>query len=254
MLNQFLLGDCFDVMPHIPAGSVDLILADLPYGVTNCKWDSVLPLDNLWSEYKRVLKPAGAVVLTATQPFTSALLMSNPAWYRHVWVWEKDQPSNFLNAKKAPLNYHEDILVFCRKGTLYNPQMVFVGKESHKPKLSKHKSSVYNTDFDITFTPSKYRYPKTIIKFNKTKHNQKDGGLHPTQKPVPLFEYLIKTYSNEGEVVLDNTAGVATTAIAAINTGRQYIAIEKELKYWQLGTERIATHLESRQLKMDLAS
>jgi site-specific DNA-methyltransferase (adenine-specific) len=248
-LNQFLLGDCFDIMPTIPAGSVDLVLADLPYNTTNAEWDrQPINLPALWAEYKRVLKSSGVVVLTASQPFTTLLISSNLKWFKYNVVWVKQRPSGHLDSWKKPLKAHEDILIFSKFQGTYNPQgLVKVEKKSRVINSGVLYNKANLTDYKQEFS----NFPRTIIKFSiDTNHATR---LHPTQKPVPLMEYLIKTYSNECEVVLDNTAGVATTAIAAINTNRHYIAIEKELKYWQLGTERIASHLECRQLKMELA-
>jgi hypothetical protein len=231
--NRFLLGDCFDRMREIADGSVDMVLADLPYGTTQNKWDSVLPLDALWAEYWRVCRPGAAVVLTAAQPFTSALVMSQPRAFRYSWVWEKDNPSGHLNANRAPLRAHEDILVFCQQGAPYNPQ-----KTSGHPRKTAYRTGGSDNYGDQK--PSGYsstdRYPRSVQQFAG---HLKAGNDHPTQKPVALFEYLIRTYTNPDALVLDNTAGSGTTAIAALNTGRRFICIEREPDYYWPAVARV---------------
>jgi len=224
-------------MPRIPDKSIDMILCDLPYGTTANKWDSTIPLDKLWIQYERIMKDSGVIVLTASQPFTSQLITSNLNMFRYCWVWEKDQAPNFLMAKKQPLKKHEDICVFSKKQTVYNPQMV--GSEKRE---IKRKKSVVSHNYHAGHQgmkrdeKSEYegRFPTTIIRFNK------ERGLHPTQKPVALFEYLIKTYTNEGDIVLDNCIGSGTTAVACINTKRNFIGIELEEKYYKIALVRIA--------------
>ena len=246
MRNQAFNADCFDVFPLIPDGSIDMILCDLPYGTTACKWDTILPFDKLWQAYERIIKPNGAIVLTASQPFTSALVMSNKKLFKYTWVWEKSNTSNPLNAPYQPLKVHEDIVVFSQsastysiKGSMkYSPQKIkgvyYKGGTRKGGKMEFHTDPsgyIYNGSDD--------RYPRSVLKINEEK------GLHPTQKPVALMEYLIKTYTNEGDLVLDNCAGSFTTAIAAINTNRNYICIEKELDYYNKGIKRIESHLKS---------
>jgi len=204
-------------------------------GTTACKWDSVIPFEPLWAEYERVIKDNGAIVLTASQPFTTVLANSNLRLFRYAWVWEKEQGVNFLMAKKQPLKVHEDILVFYKKQPTYNPQMT-----KGKPYISGKGDSgeVTGRVKKIQTKNEGTRYPRSVIKFNR------EVGLHPTQKPVALFEYLIRTYTNEGEVVLDNCIGSGTTAVAAINTNRQFIGIEREAKYVEIANKRIAEALK----------
>ena len=234
-LNEIHHGDCLDLMRHIPDGSVDMILCDLPYGTTACKWDTIIPFAELWAHYERVIKPNGAIVLTASQPFTSALVMSNPKLFRYEWIWQKEQGVNFQLAKKQPLKNHESVLVFSAKSHEYNPQglrKVSIQKSNagkYGKVLSNHgqeKTAAYVQEFS--------NYPKSIQAFSRT------TGLHPTQKPVALFEYLIRTYTNPGEVVLDNCAGSFTTAVAAENTGRRWLCIEQEAKYCDIARARLA--------------
>jgi site-specific DNA-methyltransferase (adenine-specific) len=238
LLNRVTQGDCLEVMRLIPDKSIDMILCDLPYGTTACKWDSVIPFESLWAEYERVIKDNGAIVLTASQPFTTVLANSNLRLFRYAWVWEKEQGVNFLMAKKQPLKVHEDILVFYKKQPTYNPQMT-----KGKPYISGKGDSgeVTGRVKKIQTKNEGTRYPRSVIKFNR------EVGLHPTQKPVALFEYLIRTYTNEGEVVLDNCIGSGTTAVAAINTGRQFIGIEREPEYVEIANKRIAEALAARQ-------
>jgi site-specific DNA-methyltransferase (adenine-specific) len=233
--NQIYHGDCMELLPLVPDASVDMVLCDLPYGTTQNKWDSVLPLDRLWVQYKRVVKPDGAIVLFSQGIFTARLILSNQSMYKYSLVWDKVLISGFLNAKKRPLSSHEDIVIFYEKLQTYNPQR-FKGDKNHGSKTIKsipvgnygQRMVVDNTD-DL-------KYPRSILRFAKPSSLV---TLHPTQKPVPLCEYLIKTYTNPGEIVLDNCLGSGTTAIACINTGRQYIGIEKEEQYFNVALERI---------------
>lgn len=242
-------GDCLDKMEKIKDHSVDLILCDLPYGTTACSWDSILDMEQLWSRYRRVIRKNGAIVLTAGQPFTTALINSNSEWFKYSWVWEKNHPSGFAQAKNKPLAAHEDILIFSSGVTVhasqsknrmpYFPQgleridktvrnggrkegraSAFVERKSHKP--------TYMQEFT--------GYPRSVLKFNSVAHGSAE---HPTQKPVDLMEYLIKTYSNAGQTVLDNCMGSGTTGVAAVNTGRNFIGIEKDASYYHLAVERI---------------
>ena len=224
-------GDCLEVMTSISDKIVDMILCDLPYGTTQNKWDSIIPLDALWFEYMRIVKPSGPIVLTAAQPFTSKLIMSNLDNFKYSWIWSKSQVSGFLNAKRQPLREHEDILVFYGKQCTYNPQMV---KGKMQLKNTGDKSDNYN-DFVAQPHYSNEYYPKTILNFPL----QRFKGGHPTQKPVPLFEYLIKTYTSPGDTVLDNCAGSGTTGVACLNTGRNAILIEREPKYCEIIRKRL---------------
>lgn len=225
---RLINGDCLAVMPTLEAGSVDLVLSDLPYGTTACKWDTVIPFEPLWACFKWVLKPKGAVVLTASQPFTSMLVMSNREWFKYDDVWDKvNRFTGFLDAKNRPLRRHESVLVFSPVGRLtYNPQMTpgepYRATRSGKSTQVYQGFSVQSGDNDGT------RYPHSVIRINA---DVKASPLHPTQKPVALFEYLVKTYSNEGETVLDATIGSGTTAVACLNTGRKCVGIERDTEH-----------------------
>ena len=236
MINTVIQGDCLEVMKDIPDKSIDMILCDLPYGTTACKWDTVIPFEPLWEQYKRIIKNNGAIVLTASQPFTSALVMSNTKMFKYEWIWEKERASNFFTANKTPMKYHENICVFYKSQPTYNPQFI-LGRPNHsagKDGIGKSKSEHYGFNMFKDRENSQMKYPSSIIKVNKDK-----PGFHPTQKPVALFEYLIKTYTNEGDLVLDNCAGSGTTGIACINTNRNYILIEKEQEYIDIINKRI---------------
>ena len=224
-------------MNDIDDKSIDMILCDLPYGTTACKWDTVIPFEPLWAHYKRIIKDNGAIVLTASQPFTSALVMSNPKMFRYEIIWEKERPTNIFFVKKQIAKVHENVLIFYKHQPDYNPQMeksmgvnrkLYDGNESKTHLRQKYKSS---EDYNY-----KIRYPRSVQKINR----QNLIAHHPTQKPVALFEYLIKTYTNEGELVLDNCAGSGTTAIACLKTNRNYILIEQETKYCDIANKRIA--------------
>ena len=230
IINTIIEGDTLKEMKRIPDGSVDMILADLPYGTTACKWDTVIPFEPLWAEYERIIKDNGAIVLTASQPFTSVLASSNISLFKYEWIWEKEQGVNFMLAKKQPMKVHENILVFYKKQPTYNPQMT-----EGRPYISGK-----GTSGDVTGNVEKVqtvnngtRYPRSIQRINR------EYGLHPTQKPVALFEYLIRIYTNEGEIVLDNVIGSGTTAVAAINTRRNFIGIEREPDYVEIARRRV---------------
>lgn len=251
MLNTVLHGDCLELMKDIPDGSVDMILCDLPYQVTNLEWDKVIPFEPLWEQYERIIKDNGAIVLTASQPFTSALVMSNLNMFKHEWVWIKSH-GGFATAKFKPLKRHEDILVFSKGSVSYHPQMVDVkGKvrdQRNEPAFNKNghnkRDSSINPGTKMGYSKNydpKKRYPKTHIEFS----NRSEKIVHPTQKPVALFEYLIKTYTNEGDTVLDNCAGSGTTGIASINTNRNYILMEQEQEYIDVINKRIAEHTQA---------
>ena len=229
-LNRIYNEDCLEGMKRIPDKSIDMILCDLPYGTTACKWDTIIPFEPLWEQYERVIKDNGAIVLTASQPFTTMLINSNIKLFKYCWVWEKEQGVNFLMAKKQPLKVHEDICVFYKKQCIYNPQMTMgIPYISGKGDSGEVTGKVKKIQTKNTGT----RYPKSIIRFNR------ERGLHPTQKPVSLFEYLIKTYTNEGDLVLDNCMGSGTTAIACINTNRNFIGFELDKHYCEIANERI---------------
>lgn len=239
-LNKIYNGDCLEIMKSIEDKSIDMILCDLPYGTTACKWDVIIPFELLWEQYKRVIKDNGAIVLTASQPFTSALVMSNPKMFKYEWIWNKVHAVGFQIAKYRPMQQHENILVFCKNSTQYNPQMV------ERPKVRESKlygNSEVSPLANIKYRDRKYThwFPKSIVTESGADHS---NILHPTQKPVALFEYLIKTYTNENETVLDNCSGSGTTAIACINTNRNYICIEKDKTYYDKSVERVSKHTE----------
>jgi site-specific DNA-methyltransferase (adenine-specific) len=236
-------------MKRIKDKSIDMILCDLPYGTTACKWDTIIPFEPLWEQYERIIKDNGAIVLTASQPFTSALVMSKPDLFRYEWIWEKAVGSNFAQLKYQPMKEHESVLVFSKKRHQYFPI-----KQLRKGSGAKRASGAYvqtksgEASGGLTFQGAKaghydkeYRYPSSVQYFN---NRDKWRGLHPTQKPVALFEYLIKTYTNEGETVLDNCAGSFTTAVACDNTNRNWICIEKEEEYCNIGLTRINNNRE----------
>ena len=244
-LNKIYNEECLEGMKKIPDGSIDMILCDLPYGTTACKWDTIIPFKPLWEQYERVIKDNGAIVLTASQPFTSALVMSNINMYRYNWVYEKNKSSNFMLAKKQPLKNFEDVCVFYKKQPTYNPQMEWVGVKDKRKKINQKKrySELHGSEI-ISYSHSKdngWRYPKAVKLFNNADTR---NVVHPTQKPVSLFEYLIKTYTNEGETVLDNCAGSFTTAVACDNTNRNWICMEKEEEYCNIGLTRINDNRE----------
>lgn len=234
-MYNLMLGDCLERMKEIPDGSVDMVLCDLPYGLTRNRWDSVIPFEPLWTEYKRIIKKNGAVVLFGNEPFSSCLRISNLKWYKYDWVWNKKQVTGFLNAKKQPLRTVENILVFYDHQCTYNPQME---KGKMQLKATGGASSNYNNFVAMPHYSDTY-YPKNII----TIPQKRVKGGHPTQKPVALLEYLIKTYTNEGDTVLDNCAGSMSTVIACLNTSRNCIAIEKDENYFNIGCERVKNHI-----------
>ena len=236
---QLYLGDCIEVMRTLPERCVDLVLCDLPYGTTACAWDSVIPFGLLWAQYRRIAKPNAAIVLTAAQPFTSALIMSNVYEFKYSWVWDKALPTGHLNAKRQPLRRTEDVAVFYRSQPTYNPQKT----TGHKRKIARTKyttegdgSTVYGAENRDTFYDSEERYPMGIIEVSNA---HQAGKTHPTQKPVALMEYLIRTYTNEGETILDNCMGSGTTGVACMNTGRDFIGIERDERYFKIAQERI---------------
>ena len=235
--NLWLMkGDCLERMKEIPDGSVDLILTDPPYGTTACKWDSVIPLEPMWEQLKRIIKPNGVIVLTASQPFTSMLVMSNLGMFKYELIWEKDKPSDFAVAKFKTMKYHETVLIFTNGRATYNPQMV-IGKPNHsvgKGIRRKNNESGANTA-TVSNKTDGLKHPKSVLKINR-----ESKPIHPTQKPVALMEYLIKTYTNEKETVLDFTMGSGTTGVACKNLNRNFIGIEKDETYFKIAQDRIA--------------
>lgn len=247
-------GDCLKIMPTLDI-KVDMILADLPYGTTACKWDVVIPFEPLWKEYKRIIKNNGVIVLFGSEPFSSIVRMSNATMYKYDWKWLKNYSGGFVMAKKRPMKYHEDIMVFYNTQPTYNPIMRDYAettknrfKNNGKINSSKMQGRQFVNEIqkikrvDDEIKLDRGSYPKAELNFSGVP-NCNGIRMHPTQKPVELFEYLIKTYTNEGEIVLDNTAGVMTTAIACINTNRSYICIEKDDQYYKSGEQRVNKHL-----------
>lgn len=231
-------GNCLEIMPQIPSGSVDMILCDLPYGTTSNKWDSVIPFDSMWEQYLRIVKQNGVICLTASQPFTSALLMSKPELFKHEWIWIKNRGSNFANTVREPMKEHESVLVFSRGKWTYNKQMQErtgggLDRVQYNVKFESKSDNYREFEGRLENKLPELRVPSSWQKFNC------EVGLHPTQKPVALCEYLIKTYTNEGEWVLDNCMGSGTTGVAAVNTGRNFIGIEQEDKYFAVAKQRI---------------
>lgn len=239
MINQIICGDCLEFMKEIPDNSVDMILCDLPYGLTKCKWDSAIPLELLWEQYNRITKTESVIALTSSQPFTSVLVMSNIKMFKHEWVWIKNRGSNFANTVREPMKEHESVLIFSSGKWTYNKQMQerTGGGVERANYLVEHNNQIREGTRQFEgrkhHVISKLRVPSSWQKFNV------EVGLHPTQKPVALFEYLIKTYTNEGDVVLDNCIGSGTTAVAAMNTNRKFIGIEKEEKYCEIARNRV---------------
>ena len=244
-INKIICGDCLEVMKGIPDKLIDLILCDLPYGTTACKWDTIIPLNILWEQYKRIIKDKGAIVLTASQPFASALVMSNPSMFKYEWVWEKPNGTNFISVNYQPFRVHEQVLVFGKAGITYTPngnnmkyypQKIagnpYTAKTGESERRSVHREGSSMGGFETINTGD--RHPRTVVKFNS------DKGLHPTQKPVGLFEYLIKTYTNESDLVLDNCCGSGTTGVASQNLKRNFICIEKESQYCEIDQRRLS--------------
>jgi DNA modification methylase len=227
------LGDCLEIMATLPDASVDAVICDPPYGTTACKWDSPIPFAPMWEQLKRLIKPRGAIVLFGSQPFTSALVMSNPTWFRYEWVWEKQQPTGHLDARRKPLKAHESILLFADGRVLYNPQgtqpaYIKNGRES------KNGKGVYGNVGNPDYVTFEQNFPRSVLRVPCLTRGQE----HPTQKPVALMSYLVKTYTNEGDTVLDFTFGSCTTGVACIETGRSFIGIENDPEYFRIGQER----------------
>lgn len=247
-MNQMhlVLGDCLERMKEIGSSTVDMILCDLPYGTTCCSWDVVIPFENLWVEYERVIKPNGAIVLFGSHPFSAVLACSNLELFRYEWIWEKPAATGFLNADKQPLRAHENILVFYKCLPTFNPQKTF-GHERKKSKRKNIGSSHYGKQLNIKDYDSTERYPRTVQVFSKDY-----PSIHDTQKPVALCEYLIRTYTNAGELVLDNTMGSGTTGVACVNTRRRFIGIEKDEEIFNEAKERIALAAVEKDRQPDL--
>lgn len=226
-------GDCLELMKNIPDKSVDMILCDLPYGTTSCPWDVVIPFDKLWEQYNRIIKPAHPILLFGSEPFASKLRLSNFGWYKYDWIWIKSHPSNFVQAKKQPLRYSENIMVFNTK--IYFPIM-WHGNKSHNTRAAKRRYNIINQDITLNKNTSDNHYPKNILFFNSVNRVK---ICHPTEKPVALCEYLIKTYTNENETVLDNCMGSGTTGVACKHLNRNFIGIELDPHYFEIAKNRI---------------
>ena len=242
-----MLGDCLERMREIPDGSVDMVLCDLPYGVSACSWDSVIPLAPLWEQYGRITKSNGNVVLTAAQPFTTILISSNLKKFKYSWVWDKKTATGGALAGRRPMRAHEDVCVFSSKLSVYYPQMVDFCENEIK-RMRKHDFICPNaqtmgrgTNVSTGWYEGKKKFPQSVIRINglAPASVEKKAGMHPTQKPVRLMEYLIKTYTQEGEIVLDNCFGSAPTGVACVNTGRRFIGIERDSHYFDVGRKRI---------------
>jgi len=244
------LGDCLEVMKTIPDKSIDMILCDLPYGTTACKWDTIIPFEPLWEQYKRIIKDNGAIVLTASQPFTSALVMSNIKMFKYEWVWNKDKAGNIMCSGYQPMKVHENILVFSKSKTVFNKQITEAKIKNIRPTGKEYKNrdgiiGVHNWKHSDSRDNTK-RNPKTLINISSISAECNNvNRLHPTQKPVALFEYLIKTYTNEGDLVLDNCAGSGTTGVACKNLNRNCILIEKDETYFKIAERRINNTMKS---------
>jgi DNA modification methylase len=242
-LNKIYNEDCLEGMKKIKDKSIDMILCDLPYGTTQCKWDTIIPFEPLWEQYERIIKNNGAIVLFGCEPFSSHLRISNLKLYKYDWVWDKVKGTGFLNAKRQPMRNHELISVFYKKQCFYNPQKTTGHKNKKSFRRKDLQTDVYGTMNNDYNYESTERYPRSIQVFSTDTQN---SSLHPTQKPVELCEYLIKTYTNEGETVLDNCMGSGTTAIACINTNRNYIGFELDENYYNIANERIENHKQSK--------
>ena len=242
---RLIHGDCLEVLPTLEAGSVDAVITDPPYGTTACKWDSVIPFDPMWAGIKHVIKRNAAAVLFGSQPFTSALVMSNPKWFKYQWVWIKSRPFDIFNCKNKPLKKHEDVCVFSEASVAnrakammpYYPQgLVKANKTWKRPSFYKTEHRTHRPSNKLERVLEFTNYPTTVLEFA----NPNQGGEHSTQKPVALLEYLIRTYTNEGETVLDFTMGSGSTGVACLNTGRRFIGIEKDAAYFAIAEQRLA--------------
>ena len=233
-MNKLFKGDCIDVMKTIPDDSVDMIFTDLPYGTTRNKWDSIVPLDEMWEQYDRIIKSGGAVCLFSQQPFTSKLINSNINNFRYEWVIEKDNATGFLNARRMPLKAHDNVVVFYDKLPLYNPQFT----EGKPYKVKNHGNSTNYGAYKVEYESINdgKRFPRDVVKFNTKIQN---GTVHPTQKAINVLEYFIKTYTNEGETVLDSCMGSGSTGVACMNLNRDFVGIEKEPEYFNIAKDRI---------------
>jgi DNA modification methylase len=250
--NNIYHGDCLELMNGIKDKGIDMILCDLPYGTTACRWDEIIPFDKLWLQYERIIKDNGAIVLFGSEPFSTKLRMSKLDWYKYDWIWEKSNPSNIALANKQPMRYHELISIFYKKQPTYNKQMIH--RKSKRIKQAHESNYIFKNvqseqinlnyiEVDSKKYDANYKNPSTVLKFNSLRPNAKEFVKHPTQKPIALCEYLIKTYTNENDLVLDNCIGSGTTAVACINTNRKYMGIELNKNYYDIAVERIKKHM-----------
>lgn len=240
-----MLGDCLERMKEIPDGSVDMVLADPPYGTTACKWDSIIPLEPMWGQLKRVIKPNGAIVMTASQPFTTTLISSNMGGYCYSWVWNKKKAGNIFLAKVQPMKIHEDICVFSKAGKMPNYYPIKVLRDKVKTSRNYGTGEAFGGDKKPEEKVYRYAHKNPVSIITESNANQR-GKIHPTQKPVALMEYLIRTYTNEGETVMDFAAGSFTTGVACVNTNRKGIMIEKDEHYFKIGSERVERALSKK--------
>ena len=244
-INKVIQGDCLKVMPEIPNKSIDMILCDLPYGTTACSWDTIIPFEPLWEQYKRIIKDNGAIVLTASQPFTSKLVMSNLKMFKYEWIWDKVSGKDFYQARKRPLKQHENILIFSNGNTIYNPQTYEAEKKNMrdrvKNKTKAQKGTIYGDLKEyVSKKDERRRYPGSVFVHSYQENElHYSKRLHPTQKPVALFKYLIKTYTNKNDLVLDNCLGSGTTGVACKQLNRNFIGIEISEKYCKIAQDRI---------------
>lgn len=241
--NTFYHGDCIEIMGNIKSGSIDMILCDLPYGTTQCSWDIIIPFNLLWEQYERIIKDNGAIVLFGAEPFSSHLRLSNLKLFKYDWIWDKIKGTGFLNAKKQPMRNHETISVFYKKQCTYNPQKTY-GHVKKKSFRARHLQTDVYGDMNNDYTyESTERYPRSIQEFSTDTQN---SSLHPTQKPVALLSYLVRTYTNEGETVLDNCMGSGSTGVACVLTGRNFIGIEKDLNHYSTAVDRISAYCKTK--------
>jgi site-specific DNA-methyltransferase (adenine-specific) len=243
---NLLHGDCLELMKDIPDKSIDMILCDLPYGTTDCKWDSIIPFEPLWKQYERIIKDNGCIALFSSKLFTGKLMMSNEKLFKYDLVWQKDKPTNFARANKEPMKYHENILIFYKKQPVYNKQMIertgggknrYKTGVNHSNRKMQGSEKVYSNENDITFYDQNLKNPSMILDFDT---GRRQDLVHPTQKPIRLIEWLIKTYTNEGDTVLDNCMGSGTTGVACINLNRNFIGIELDDEYFEIAKQRIS--------------
>lgn len=257
-------GDCLEVMKDIPDKSIDMILCDLPYGTTACKWDTIIPFEPLWEQYKRIIKDNGAIVLFGSEPFSSYLRLSNIKQYKYDWKWIKNSSGGFSSAKKRPMKYHEDIIVFYKKQPIYNPIMrEYADSVKHRYKYSQEVNTCKGIENNLSNNIQNIKKSKCEVNYERGSYPKSElqingvpnfNGIrqHPTQKPVALGEYLVKTYTLEGETVLDNCMGSGSTGVACINTGRNFIGIEKDEKYFEIACERINNTIRETDMMLDL--